>query len=332
MATKVKFYTIGIETNEGELTDISVNDLLNKLDELRLKNIIKPQIEVFEKVMKYYKFSRMAIGGNDKYIIPFGTLKKNKPYEEDGSGDITPYEKNLFDISFMYYDDNEKVALITCDQSCPKSQAIEVYLNALFNMRDYRFVIKPILKETDLKRIQRSKQVKSLIITLNLHDNVNEVFNDKIQNDSKSFGRELIDFVYKSMNNYNSKKISFEMSLGMNKSDSLDIEKIMDLLSTLDMDSSAIDKIDVRYKDSHTEKIDVAKLKNRSFEMEYDFGIPDRSLGKDYLLNNAQSAIDKTRYEISPVIREYCSSSNGETAAYELKVNSCYIIKQPLEV
>lgn len=121
MSTKVKFYTIGIESNDGTLTDLSVNDLFNRLDELRVKKLVKPKLNIFNKTMKYYRFSRADISGDSKYIIPFGTLKKNQPYKEEDD-DVTPLELELYDITFMYYDDNEKIALITCDQSCPKSQ------------------------------------------------------------------------------------------------------------------------------------------------------------------------------------------------------------------
>lgn len=328
MSTKVKFYTIGIETNEGILTNISVNELFNKLDELRIKKAIKPEIDIYGKVMKYYKFSRANIGGNSKYIIPFGTQKKNQPYKEDGEGDVTPLEVNLFDISFMYYDDNEKVALITCDQSCPKSQAIEVYLNTIFNMNDYRFVINPILKENDILKIKSSQQVKSVLITLNLHSSVQDVFNRKMQNNSKSLTYDLFNILRNTMNKYNSKKITIELGLGRDKDDSLDIDSLYNLLSVLDFDSSAIDKINVKYRDSHTEELDTAKLKDKSFEVQYNFSIKESSLGKDFLLNNAQTAIDKTRYAISTQIREYFDSSDGIIRDDEIDIETTYLKKQ----
>lgn len=173
------------------------------------------------------------------------------------------------------------------------------------------------------------------MITLNLHDNVNEVFNERVQRNNNSPLHNnlcnLFETIRSTMNQYSSKKFTFEMSLGRDKDGSLDIDSLYALLSMLDMDSAAIDKINVRYRDSHTEELDVAKLKNKSFELEHNFGGSQTSLSKDQLLNNAQDAIDKTRYQTSPSIREYFSSSYVSVDD-EIDVDSGYLNRQKVEV
>lgn len=265
MDKKVKFYTIAIVDKHGVVTNISIKNFLDSIEELFLGGRIKTPINTYNKDVYMFKYVRET---TEEFVIPFGTLKYNTPYcEIEGKPqEITPTTMRLYDVNLMYYNSRENIVAITCDRVAPNNKVIAAFLSELIHSDDYTVEIRPILYESGIEVIQNSKFVKSVTIVINLDKNLQEYYNDNIKHDGM-LTKQLLELMFSSKQNMESSSFKLTLGLGRSRRDSMNKENVMSLLNSLDLQSDVVREVSLNYVDGSTQSVQIAKLKHHELEL-----------------------------------------------------------------
>lgn len=307
MDKKIKFYTVSFVDQMGEPNELSVKNFLNNLESLFLQDKLKTPSESYGKNVYMFKFVRSDINPNEEFIIPFGTLKQNTPYQVSSSNpkEITPSNVELYDINLFYYNANENIAAITCDRVAPNNKVISAFLSNYINSEKYMLSIKPILYETGIEVIRNSRSVKSVTLTIDLDKNVEQYYNDNINTDSSVF-RQLLILLRSAKREIENRTFKLELGLGRSKKESMNKENTLSLLTALDLTSDVIREVSLNYVGGGKENIEVAKLKKQDIELNET--IPHEGKGSllaGEMLAGITGAIESNRRVINNRIREF---------------------------
>lgn len=307
MDKKIKFYTIAFVDQMGTPTNMNVCKYLNDLEDLFLKDKLKMPVEVIDKSVHMFKFIRADVNPEKEFIIPFGTLKQNTPYQLSSSNpkEITPANMKLFDVNLFYYNANEGIVAMTCDRGAPNNKIVSAFLSNFIKEEDYLISVEPILYETGIEVVRNSKYIKTVILTINLDGNVQKYYDDNIHSEN-IVNRQLLKLLLSAKGEIENRTFRLELGLGHSRRDSMNKENTLSLLNSLDLTSDVIKEISLNFVDGTNEKIQVAKLKNHDIEL--NELIPHEGKGSllaGELLDGISAAIERNRRVINTKLREY---------------------------
>lgn len=302
MSKKVKFYYPGLKNENMEIINYNMADLFNAIDEARKNELIKYKHVISGKSMKVFKFIRPQLNPDKNFIIPFGTLKQGAVYEEnEEDGEVTELTSRLYDITFLYYNMDDKVCFITSDSSSPTVKNISEYMNCLLDSTKCFFYMKPLSYSVGLTEVKKAKLVRNIIISLDLGLPTIEKFISlsgtgllsSLQNITQESGKA------------NVKRLNINLGVDKSKKSTMNTEQVMLLLSSLNLDDDIIKEITVLYKNNEQDKINMAKLKDSYILLNYEFNnSPGKNLTSSFIIENAEKALDQKRLQFAPEIRK----------------------------
>lgn len=284
---KVQLFTIAFETIEGrEVVDISVSDFLNRLEAKIIDRKISPTQYIGDRKMSIFKYNRPITGEQSVMVIPFGFKKADITYKENEKDSfiVTPVTDQLYNINLIYYDEKEKVVIMTTFKAAPSHKIIEQFLNEYINLEGIRLKIRPIFKHTDLETVHNAKEVKSIDLILNLDEDINNYFNNKIkQNALKSMShfRSISEI---SKDSWDGSRLSISVGLGKSRKKTLNINNIYEFLRILNLDDDFIHEIRVNYRNKESEEILPACIKKADIELKLSLEI-NNTIGFETVLS-----------------------------------------------
>lgn len=335
MGKTVRFYKVGFENAEHQLTNISFLDFLDQIN-----NIQADREKVIRRigVKKFGIFSYLYPSSNREFarVVPLGKFRDNKPFVvSDIPTNVEAISKDVVDINVMYYDHQKHIALISTNGDGPKYTEIEAYLNTFlpedFN---YHIYISPIYVEKSINKLRESaERIRSLSIGIDLGYSVQNLILDdyaKGEEEQKSFISNLKDVFAASKNVMNGNLLYYNILMGQtDRKGSLVIDNVLFLLENINPDASCIKEICATYTDNVTNKLDIAKLKETNIiaykEVKDCIDQVTSSLieadGNDIITNNVPlwrksilayttSVIDASNYELK--IRKEYGADKGE--------------------
>lgn len=312
MSKKVKFYVINIidlKTNQN----LDVLTILRDLENQRLNCNGKDYVhDVSGKKVTFFRFIQSP--GSESFVIPFGSVKAGAVYkgnENDNINeiptDIEEITEQLFDISSFYYSVEEGIALICCDRSSPSAKNIRGYLiKALNFMRnsEHDVRISPIVYDTGLECVRNANVVKSIVVTLNLSESVENVYVADVAQ-KNTFLCVLRSIAQASKEHMGAKTFKLEIGIGQgSRKVGLSLNNALNMLSELNLDTDAIKEIIVKYKNGEESLVSTARLKENMLNVSYEYtGSTPASIGPVYLSIHAGLALEAKRNEYRMFLR-----------------------------
>ena len=306
MATYVNFYTIAFENSKKETTTRSIIGFLKKIENLAETNVD----EIARKINgNQYRISSYFWPdvGEQFVVIPIGKVKNGSPYVESvDRKDFKELDQKVYDVNILAYDVHYKTMLLTNHQSAPSVKEIEDYFNSfLLPDEPIKIRINPIKHNTGIESVRNARGVRSVIFNLDLGAGTIDMFQSQI-NKNESLASYLQQFVKGAKENIMGKTMKLEIGLGHDKKvTSLDKETLLDLITTLNIDSRAIKEIEVRYYGGEKEKIDKARLKSAEMFLKHQFSLSGSKIGAEYLKHHLEDAYGDKYGKFATHIREY---------------------------
>lgn len=308
MASYTFAYTIAFESNQF-VADRPIMPFFKKIESLmntRRENIIR---RINGKMMRVHAYEWCDT--NDSYVvIPFGKLKEsNKPYGMDQETQrLIDLPQDMYDVNNLAYHARYNIAIITTNRSGPSEADIELYLNSFLPRDDeFRIIIRPIKRSAGIEQIRNAQQARSISISLDLGQPLDDFFSTEINNQQSIQGF-LNGFVRQSQRNLESKTFLLTLGLGRSRSGTLDLGALLELLEAINLDASCIKEITVNYKDSSTSKVDIAKLKASHTMLRIYFDIRESRLGAEYIKNHLEGVLQENRTRYYNQIESHFSS------------------------
>lgn len=305
---KVQLFTIAFETTERhEVVDISVSDFFNKLEYNIIDGKISPTQYIGDRKMSIFKYNRPITGEQNIMVIPFGFKKTDITYKENDKDSfvVTQVTDQLYNINLVYYDEKEKIVVATTFKTAPSHKIIEQFLNEYINLEGIRLKIRPILKHTDLETVHNAKEVKSIDLILNLDEDINNYFNNKIkQNELKSAShfRSISEI---SKDSWDGSRLSISVGLGKSRRQTLNINNIYEFLNVLDLDDDFIHEIRVNYRYKESEEILSAFIKKADIELKLSLEVNNTIGFETVLIEKAPALIENNSSLIKERHRNY---------------------------
>lgn len=331
---KVQLFTIAFETTEGhEVVDISVVNFLNNLETNIIDEKISPVQYIGDRKMSIFKYNRPITGEQNVMVIPFGFKKTDITYKENETDSfvVTPVTDQLYNINLIYYDEKEKIIVATTFKAAPSHKIIEQFLNEYINLEGIRLKIRPILKHTDLETVHNAKEVKSIDLILNLDEDINNYFNNKIkQNELKSAShfRSISEI---SKDSWDGSRLSISVGLGKSRKQTLNINNIYEFLSVLDLDDDFIHEIRVNYRYKESEEILPAYIKRADIELKLSLEVNNTIGFETVLSEKAPTLIENNSSLIKERRRSYFKNPIPFDKQLLLKQPQIYIESEDID-
>ena len=324
MANCIKFYKISFETVDSKVTDRSVLEFFCKIEKLLKKSNEKTLRCINNKLIQIFSYYKDNSIGN-YLVIPIGRLReKNIPYGVDKKDPkkLAKVNAELYDINSLVYYDTYKILMITTNNLGPKERDIEEYLNSfIYEEEECKIKISPIFVSKGMEQLEKAKQVRSLIINLDLGKPLNKFYNDSIKKEA-SLGKLLSKVAEESKDELMGQTFSIKIGLeDKSRSATLDVETLLSVLKDINLDVNCVKEIIVHYKKGATEKIEKAQLKNSSVVLFYKFGTSENQLSPEYLKVNGMEAIEAKQSEYYDAIRKYFRSTKCVGNDYLIRKN-----------
>lgn len=321
MDKKVKFYTVSFVNQMGEPNSLNVLSFLNNLEKLFLEDKLKVPSEAYGKNVYMFKYIRSDNNPSKEFVIPFGTLKQNTPYQTSDSNpkEITPANMKLYDINLFYYNADEGIAAMTCDRGAPNNKVVSTFLSSFIGSEEFMFSIKPILYETGIEVIRNSRFVKSVTIILNLDANINKYYNDNIHTES-SLIKQILELIKAVKGEIDNRTFKLELGLGHSRRDSMNVENTLNLLSSFDLKSDVVKEVSLNFVGGGSEKVQLAKLKNKDIEL--NEMLPHEGKGSllaGEMLDSIDIAIEHNRRVINKRLRDFNNSKEKTNGNIEIR-------------
>ena len=319
MSNKVKFYSITAKnTNTGAKMD-DIAFLFNEMERKRIAEKEKGKIDKSEfqhkicgKEMTFFEFSRDP-NNNSYFVIPFGTKKRSSIYKEESdiemSTKVTEVVGKLYDLSSLYYDAEEKVAILYEERASPSAKYIAAYLNMVFKEfgeNSYECIIEPIYYYAGLSTIEKAEKVTKIVLSLNLSENEERIYDEDANCDTLT--GTLFKAVKSMKKDMNAKTFTLELGVG-NKGKKACLNKscVLQLISSLHLDETAIKEVTIYYKNGDITQEKPAKLKEEYISLTHEFKDTNiQFISPEYLIVHGKEAIKDKR----PQYREYLRSKN----------------------
>ena len=290
MSKVVKFYFMGIINRDLEIVDVNMSAFFERFDRARINGEINNQHIVSGKTMKIFQIIRPNLNAQKSFIIPFGTLKRGATYQED-NGRVE---------EFVYYNQDDNVAMVSGSKASPSVKVICEFMNLMLRQDRCNFIMTPVTYDTGLETVNNAPIVRSVSIKVNMNSSAIERFygfqGAGLFECLKSFTQESA--------STDAQKITFELMTGRSKYARMNKQQVMVLLNNLNLDVDTIEEIVVHYKQGIDEKIQTAKLRDSYLNLTYDFSnCPDNNLSSSFILDNADVALSARRLSFASFIR-----------------------------
>lgn len=287
METKVKFYAITYVDINNKPLNYSIFDFFKNLDALLEENVSFIRKDIEERYIRCFKSK-----SNDtlKYIVfPIGKRKDSKSYTEDeNSKSIKEVDYNIFDVNHLYYDENKRVLIMTCNKSAPSYKTLETYLNSFLIKDRYKISIIPLKADSTLEEIRNSKRIKSVIITVDLGNDIETATKENY--DKMQFLKSFSLLSKSAHEVLHGNKIKLELMLNERQKDStMNIKEVVNLIENLNLESDFIKEIEVKYSNNDVDKLDTAKLKAGNYNVSYTFISKNSMKIEDFFLKGGEA-------------------------------------------
>lgn len=316
MSKKVKFYSIKIKntSSDEEVEDIST--LFNEMEEQRIAekeqektNKSKFQHNVHGKEMIFFEFSRDP-NDDSHFVIPFGTKKQSSIFKEESdeemSTKVTEVIGKLYDLSSMYYDIEEKIAILYEEKTSPSAKYIAAYLNMVFQSfkgQSYECKIEPVYYSSGISAVRNAQMVTKIILSLNLSENEEQMYAEHLR--VTTLLGTLFEAISSTKKDMKAKTFTLELGVGRGgKKARLDKECVMQLVNSLQLDESIINEVTIVYKNGEKERPKKALLKKEYLGLCYEF--KDRSIisiNPTYLIAHGKEAIRDKKSQYREYLR-----------------------------
>lgn len=306
MATYVNFYTISFEDSQGNPTTRNLIEFFKKIEFLANQDIDKIYRKVNGSQYRVSSYYWPNIGEHF-VIIPIGKVKSGTPYVETADRkNLKELNQRVYDVNILAYDCTYKTMLLTNHQSAPNSKEIEDYFNTYLDPDDpIRIRIRPIKYNTGIENIRNAARVRSVIFDLNLTAGMANMFQTQ-NNPDRTLADYFRGLVHGARENMMGNSMKLEIGLGHAKKEmSLDKDTLLDLISTLNIDSHTINEIEVRYYNGEREKIDKARIKRTEMILSHKFSLSGSKVGAEYLKQHLQEPYSEKYGKFAPHVRNY---------------------------
>ena len=305
MGKDVGFYKIGIE-RDGQLTTLEPMDWFLVIDQRQRAG---QNVERLIRGKRMRLFSYYWGLSDSVVVIPFGKSKDNNPFQVVGN-DLKSVDAKLVDINSLYYNRMEGIGMITTNREGPNHQDIEEYLNS-FRPADvqWAFRVRPLLVVTGYEKLRNAELVRSLTLRFDLGGDIN-AFYLREQTVSRRQDQRLLDNLKSLLSEGEEQikgrglEITFNVGRGSH-TESLRLDSVLSLLEQINIDASCVTEISAHYKDSSSEKVELARLKNQSIMLRTSVRGNHRQISPELLLHNSEDLLEARRNTYMPALREY---------------------------
>lgn len=306
MATYVNFYTIAFENPHRKPTSRDLMKFFKQIEELSKQDI--------EKIDRKINGGRYRISsyfwpdvGEQFVVIPIGKVKNGAPYvETPDRKKLKELDQRVYDVNILAYDSNYKTMIMTNHQSAPNAREVEDYFNSFLDPNDpIRIRISPIMHNTGIESLRNALRVRSIVFDLNLTVGTADLIREQINIENTLAGY-FRQFIHGAKDDVLGKTMKLEIGLGHDKKvATLDKKSLLDLIATLNIDSNAINEIEVRYYGGENEKIDRARIKQQELFLRHQFSLSGSKIGAEYLKQHIGEPYGEKYGKFAPRIREY---------------------------
>lgn len=325
MANYTYFYTIGFYDDEGNGVDRNIVSFLDKIETRIRKKDARVVRSINEEFLRMFLFSRNSMD-DDIVVVPLGKLiTKNKPYAEDSNnpGRLIQLDADMFDINYLVYSKRHHLAMYTTNSKGPSQQEFCAYLNSyLFKEDECILKMDPVFFEKSLEDVRNAKRVTSILVSVDLGDNVNNYFREQVENKMNllTLVRNMMDV---SKETVDGRYLTFSIGLGQGKrTGTLNKDSVLTLLGQLNLDSRFIKQIELKYEDNRTDKIESYKIKNTDTFLRGVFIGANSKLSPDFLLENAGEVYLKQREHFISSVQKFINNIKKEANEdYELNLD-----------
>ena len=269
MTTKpIQIYSIELVNENGAPLDLSIAKFFLKFEQKFESKHISPSVNLNGRRTSVFRYTHNDYNGDSSFVIPLGHPKSGAVYQQSSKDqlNISELTGNLYNINMLYYDSRYNIILLTSFKEAPSEKNICSYFNSYIDNANIRLQILPLVKKTTIENIEKSQEVKSVTITLDLGYDIGRYTNNfdvngnpTLQTFKDMFG------TFKQASQYlNSNEIALTLNVGDKKHhSSMSKEQICDVLRALDIENNdCIKQIQVNYRNV-SEKIEKAYLKER---------------------------------------------------------------------
>ncbi len=325
MAGYVHFYTIGFFDQDGNGVDRDVVVFLGKIEELLKAKDTRVIRTINEEIFRIFLYSRNQMD-DDILVVPLGKpIKKNKPYvaDERDPGKLIELKADMFDVNCFVYSKRHRVAMYTTNSRGPSQQEFCAYLNSYLPKEDgHTLKMCPVIFEKSLEDIRRSKRVTSILVSVDLGEDINYYFREQIE-ENRGLTATLLSLMNTSKEIVDGRYLTFNIGLGKTKkTETLNKESVLSLLGKLNLDSRFIKQIELKYEDQRTEKIETYKIKGTDTFLRGAFSTRNSNLAPEFLLENAGDVYLRQRDYFIEDVEEFINGiKQGKSEDYELNLD-----------
>ncbi len=326
MSNALKLYTINfVDDRNDDKINWSVINFMNKIEETLKSDPIKVIRKINERIMRVHAFEWNI--NKDIVVVPFGKLKiTNKPFTNDPkTNKLLDIPEDMYDVNHFAYHSKYRVLMLTGNKDGPRENHIEEYLNSFLDPNSsFKIKLNPIKRNFGLDQLRNAKLARSITISLNISKPTDRFLKNDITNDN-GITANLKNMMNISKKTINSNSIKLELGLGSQRNSSLNIESLVELIDSLNLDEECIKEISVNLINKTSEKYDLAKLRKNEIIISLSFPINDEQLGTEYILNNIEDVLVESRNKYYKHVEEYFKGSIDRGEDYEFIEN----FKQP---
>ena len=321
MANYMKAYTIAFESEDG--TKISSRDILGFLQKIETalsnspNNVIR---RINGKLLRVHAYKWNDINRN-YFVIPLGKLKESdKPYGNDPkTQQLVDIPLDMFDVNSLAYHSAYRIALISTNHNGPSDKDIEDYLNSyLLESEPYKLRLRPIRRSIALEKIRNAKEATSIDIFLNISKSLHDFAVAQINEDMGAM-RHLHALLNHSKQQLGSKTFKLSLGLGVGRGKTMDVGELLALLDSINLDADCIDEITVNYRNAKGDKIDIAKLKNSTSILTFEFVKHVSRLSAEGILERLDQVLTVDRKKYYTQVQDYFSDVIDEGEEYEFQ-------------
>lgn len=320
MSKRIDFYTISLYQNDN-IVNYPVTSLFESIEASIKDGSADIVRRIGDKMIRAFSFYTQSIG--KQYVIPFGKLKdKNKPYWINNEDKLEEIPASLFDINSLGYDVNYNVMVLTTNREGPSAQIIEAYLNTFIpKYLALKVKIEPIIHNTGIEKVRNAELVKSVTLTLDLGQSLNNFYNEQLNNNFASVATLASAFqniAQSAKEDGNSKTLSLTLGLGKHgkRDDTLNLESMLYLLEQINIGADFVTEVTVNYKNGTQDPITMAKLKRTELILFFYCTCSETQVSPESLLNNINTALEEKVVIITRHNEEYFTNQRayvGET-------------------
>lgn len=327
MSKNVNFYTISF-MKDNQITDYKVFDFFETIsiemfDKNSHGNIDRKVSDKWIRLFSYYYSV-----DRKRMVVPFGKSKdKNKPYWLTTENNLEEIPEKLYDINSLGYDSQYNVMIYTTNREGPSIRDIETYLNTFIPSENgLQVIIEPIKYNSGIEKIRNAELVRRITLNLDLGHTLNNFYLNEIQNNQQApLIKAVKSLANAAKDNGDSKVLSLSLGLGKcsRKSDTLNLESMLNLLDQINIGGDFIKEIEVKYKDGQDERIDVARIKESQMFLWYKCTCEGTQVSPNDLLNNIASAVSDKVTVITRHLRSYYENST-QYIGDDIKINKIW--------